>query len=282
MLIDTHTYLDAAEFTKDLDDALLRAKQADVQCIVTVGRDLESSRKAVQLAERYPQVYASVGIHPNRANQEREDFLLELEQLLKHPKVVAIGAVGLDYSRLTSKQENDEVIEGALGAADFHTIEAEIRDEAELAAQSSTFEQQLELAAPTGKGVVIHQCDAWEDTIELLRKYSARTRAVMHGFDGGPDRAEELLDLAHFISFTGNVAFKKASELQKAVKLVRIDRIMVESGAPYSASAATRNRRNELAFVRETAEFIAALRGMSLAAFSAQTAQNAQQFFTMS
>ena len=170
MLIDTHAYLDSPEFAEDLDDILLRAKLASVERIITIGRTLQSSRKAIQLAERYPQIYASVGIHPNSVSQEREDFLSELEEMVKHPRVVAVGQTGLDYYRLASKQEESEVSQTTFGAASFTTTENEIRDEAERAAQSAAFEQHLELAAAAGKSVVIHQRDSWEDTIEILRK----------------------------------------------------------------------------------------------------------------
>src|SRR6202048_2164256 len=105
MLIDTHAHLDFPEFAEDLDDVLLRAKQAGVERIITIGRALQSSRKAIQLAERYPQIYASVGIHPNSASQEREDFFSELEEMVKHPKAVAVGETGLDYYRLWRRQE---------------------------------------------------------------------------------------------------------------------------------------------------------------------------------
>lgn len=282
MLIDTYTHLDSPEFTKDLDDVLLRAKQAGVERIITIGINLESSRKAVQLAERYPQTYASVGIHPSCANEEREDFLAELEQLVKHPKVVAIGGIGLDFSRLRSEQENAEVSQTVFGAADFHTVQAEIRDEAEVAVQAAAFEQQLELAVAAGKSVVVHQRDSWEDTIELLRKYSRRVRAVAHGFDAGPEQAEELLDLGHFVSFSGIVTFENAGEVREAAKSIPIDRVMVESDSPYFVPVPNRNRRCEPAFLRETAAFIAYLRGISLAEFAGRTTQNAQRFFGLS
>src|ERR1700746_2824783 len=109
MLIDTHAHLDFPEFAEDLDDILLRAKQVSVERIITIGRTLQSSRKAIQLAERYPQIYASVGIHPNSVSQESEDFLSELEEMVKHPRVVAVGQTCLDYYRLASKQEESKV-----------------------------------------------------------------------------------------------------------------------------------------------------------------------------
>jgi TatD DNase family protein len=282
MLIDTHAYLDSSDFTEDLDDVLLRAKQASVERIITIGRTLQSSRKAIQLAERYPQIYASVGIHPNSASQEREDFLSELEEMVKHPRVVAVGQTGLDYYRLASKQEESEVSQTTFGAASFTTTENEIRDEAEMAAQSAAFEQHLELAAAAGKSVVIHQRDSWEDTIEVLRKYSTRIRAVMHCFDAGLAQAQEVVDLGHFVSFAGIVTFENASEVREAAKSVPIERIMVETDAPYFAPAPNRTKRCEPAFIRETAAFIANLRGMSLAAFAAHTTQNAQGFFGFS
>jgi Tat protein secretion system quality control protein TatD with DNase activity len=117
MLIDTHAHLDFPEFVEDLDHVLLRAKQAGVERIITIGSTLQSSRKAIQLAEHYPQIYASVGIHPNSASQEREDFLSELEEMVRHPKVVAVGETGLDYYRLASRQEESEVSQTTFGAA---------------------------------------------------------------------------------------------------------------------------------------------------------------------
>jgi TatD DNase family protein len=279
MLIDTHAHLDFPEFAEDLDHVLLRAKEVGVERIITIGTTLQSSRKAIQLAERYSQIYASVGIHPNFASQEREDFLSELEEMAKHPKVVAIGETGLDYRRLPSKQEDAEVSQATFGAATFGTMQAEIHDEAEKAAQSTAFEQHLELAAAAGKSVVIHQRNAWEDTIEVLRKYSTRVRAVIHCFDARLAQAQEVVDLGHFVSFAGIVTFENESEVREAAKSVPIERIMVETDAPYFAPAPNRTKRCEPAFIRETAAFIANLRGISLAAFAAQTTQNAQGFF---
>ena len=130
--------------------------------------------------------------------------------------------------------------------------------------------------------MVIHQRDSWEDTIEILRKYSTRVRAAMHSFDAGLAQAQEVVDLGHFVSFSGIVTFENASEVREAAKSVPIERIMVESDAPFLAPAPYRGKRCEPAFVRETAAFIANLRGMSLAAFAAQITENAQEFFGLS
>ena len=201
------------------------------------------------------------------------------QEMAKHPKVVAIGETGLDYHRLPSKQEDGEVSQATFGAATFGTMQAEIHDEAEKAAQSTAFEQHLELAAAAGKSVVIHQRNAWEDTIEVLRKYSTRVRAVIHCFDARLAQAQEVVDLGHFVSFAGIVTFENESEVREAAKSVPIERIMVETDAPYFAPAPNRTKRCEPAFLRETAAFIANLRSMSLAAFAAQSTQNAQGFF---
>ena len=160
---------------------------------------------------------------------------------MKHPKVVAIGGIGLDFSRLRSEQENAEVSQTVFGAADFHTVQSEIRDEAEVTVQ-----------------------------------------AVAHGFDAGPEQAEELLDLGHFVSFSGIVTFENAGEVREAAKSIPIDRVMVESDSPYFVPVPNRNRRCEPAFVRETPAFIAYLRGISLAEFAGRTTQNAQRFFGLS
>src|SRR5258708_20538131 len=130
MLIDTHAHLDSPDFAEDLDHVLLRAKQASVERIITIGTTLQSSRKAIQLAERYPQIHASVGIYPNSASQERENFLYELEEM--HPRVVAVGETGLDYHRLASKQEESEVSQTTFGAASFTTTRNQIPDEAQM------------------------------------------------------------------------------------------------------------------------------------------------------
>jgi len=160
MLVDTHAHLDFPEFAADLDAVVLRAKEAGVAKIVAIGTTLESSRKVIQLAEKYPEVYAVVGIHPTSVRQEIEDFADELKELVNHPSVVAVGETGLDYHYLPSTTREREISEATFGAASTETIEAEIADEAEIAAQSTAFEQHLELAAAKSKNVVIHQRDA--------------------------------------------------------------------------------------------------------------------------
>ena len=253
MLIDSHAHLDFPEFADDLDEIIQRAVQADVQGVVTIGTTLESSRKCIQLAERYPEVYASIGVHPTSAAEETGDFVHEFQELLQHPKVVAVGETGLDFHRQPSHSEK--------------------------VAQSAAFAQQLELAATSGKSLIIHQRDSWEETIRTMRDYSGKIRAVFHCFNGSLAQAREAFELGFFISFTGIVTFKNAKSVREAAVEVPSERIMVETDAPYLAPEPYRGRRCEPAFVKETCAFIAGLRAVEPGVFAAQTTLNAKSFF---
>jgi TatD DNase family protein len=271
--------LDFPEFAGDLEAVLSRAKEAGVSRIIAIGTTLHSSRAAINFAEQYPEIYAVVGIHPTSVSEEREDFLSELQQLAEHPKVVAIGETGLDYHRLPSSRRKQEISETTFGAASTETIESDLRDDAEIAAQSVAFEQQLELAATKMKNVVIHQRDAWADTLKILRPYSAHVHGVFHCFNGSLEQAQEVIELGHYISFTGIVTFKNAVDLRSIAGSLPIDRIMVETDAPYLAPVPHRGKRCEPAFVRDTATAIAEIRKLTLESFSAQTTKNAERFF---
>jgi TatD DNase family protein len=281
MLIDTHAHLDFPEFAGDLDAVLLRAKEAGVSRIIAIGTTLQSSRNAINLADRYPEIYAVIGIHPTSVSAEREDFLPELGELADHPKVVAIGETGLDYHRLPSSLRKQEVSETTFGASSTETIESDLHDDAEMASQSVAFEQQLELAASKSKNVVIHQRDAWADTIKILRPYSSQLRSVFHCFNGSLEQAAEAVELGHYISFTGIITFKNAADLRQVATALPVDRIMVETDAPYLAPVPHRGKRCEPAFARDTAIAIAKFRNLTFEAFSAQTTQNAERFFKL-
>ena len=279
MLVDTHAHLDFPEFAGDVDTVLGRARDAGVSRIIAIGTTLQSSRNAIRFAEEHPEVYAAVGIHPTSVSNEVEDFLPELRQLANHPKVVAIGETGLDYHHLPGSLRKQEVSETTFGASSTETIESDLRDDAEMAAQSVAFEQHLDLAATLSKNVIIHQRDAWADTLKIFRPYSARVRGVFHCFKGSLEQAQEAVELGHYISFTGIVTFKNATDLRHTVSLLPIDRIMVETDAPYLAPVPYRGKRCEPAFVRETALAIARIRNLTLESFSAQTTKNAERFF---
>jgi TatD DNase family protein len=279
MLVDTHAHLDFSEFAADLEAVLRRAKEAGVSKIIAIGTTLQSCRNAIHFAERHPEIYAAVGIHPTSVTAEPEDFISELRQLADHPKVVAIGETGLDYHRLPSSVRKQEISEAAFGAASTETIESDLHDDAEMASQLIAFEQHLELATTKSKNVVIHQREAWDDTLKILRPYSGHIHGVFHCFNGSLEQAREAIDLGHYISFTGIVTFQNAEELRQIAGLLPSERIMVETDAPYLSPVPHRGKRCEPAFVRETATVIAKIRNLTFETFSAQTTENAERFF---
>src|SRR5439155_5231339 len=179
MLIETHAHLDYLDFADDFDDVLRRANEAGVTRMITIGTSLESSRRAIELAERYPQIYAVIGVHPT-ADDSPDDVMTPLRELAKNPRVVAIGETGLDYHRLPSvlvaKERHMQVFASALRSEMEEETEATIHDGAYKSKQASLFEQQLDLAAELGLNVVIHQRDAWADTLSILRGYDGKLR----------------------------------------------------------------------------------------------------------
>src|SRR5262249_10160262 len=213
MLIDTHAHLDFPDFANDLEEVLRRAAEADVKRIITIGTSIESSRRAIELAENHPSVYAAIGVHPSHAEEPEDDVITPLRELAKNPRVVAIGETGLDYhdlqSERVSKEEQVQVMT-ALRTETDEEIEAQIRDGAYKSKQASLFQQQLDLAVELGLNVVIHQRDAWEDTLEVMRPYTGKVRGVFHCFGGTFEQANEVFDLDYIVSFTAIVTFTNA------------------------------------------------------------------------
>ncbi len=282
MIIDTHAHLDFPDFQNDLDDVVDLAAKAGVTRILSIGTDVESSRKAVALAERYPAVYAVIGIHPNdafRTNNEEPEAIAALRELATHPKVVAIGETGLDYYRLPSMELTRNTIE-ALGNEQSSDVEATVEDGAIKAAQAILFEQQLDLAVELGLNVVIHQRgDCREDTLRILAPYREKLRAVFHCFSGTLDEAKETVDLGYLISFTGIVTFKNGVNMQEIAAWVPADSYMVETDCPFLAPAPHRGKRCEPAYTRLVAEKVAALRKEPLEKVAADTTATAEAFF---
>src|SRR5206468_11628679 len=211
MLIETHAHLDYPDFANDLDDVLRRAADAGVTRIITIGTSIQSSRHAIDLAEKYPAVYAAIGFHPTYVEEAEEDVFTPLRELAKNPRVVAIGETGLACHRLPSEKvakEKQVQVMTALRTETDEEIEAQIREGACKSKQASVFQQQLDLAVELGLNVVIHQRDAWEDTLEVLRPYTGKLHGVFHCFGGSRDQANEVLDFDHLVSFTGIVTFK--------------------------------------------------------------------------
>jgi TatD DNase family protein len=235
-LVDSHCHLDDPKFDEDREATISRALAAGVTTMLAVGTgngppDLEAG---VRLAERYPFMYATVGVHPHDASKAEELTFLALRRLIEHPKVVAIGEIGLDYHYDLSPRE----------------------------AQRAVFARQLALAHATGKPVVIHTREAWEDTMALLREHPCE--GVMHCFTGNERQAREALELGLYLSYSGVVTFPKAEETRQAARITPLDRLLIETDSPYLAPVPHRGKRNEPAFVAEVARRVAEVRGCAM------------------
>lgn len=246
-LVDSHCHLDDEKYDGDREQAIKRARAAGVERLMAIGSgdgppDLEA---AVRLADRYPFIYATVGVHPHDAKKADPATFDRLRELARHPKVLAIGEIGLDYHYDFSPRET----------------------------QRAVFERQLELAAEAGKPVVIHTREAWDDTMAALRA-NWRGGGIMHCFSGGESRAREALELGFHLSFGGVVTFPKAEELRRAARIVPDDRLLVETDCPYLAPVPHRGKRNEPAFLVETVKRLAAVRETTPEAIAALTTAN--------
>lgn len=282
MLIETHAHLDYPDFATDFDDVLRRATDAGVTRIVTIGTSVESSRRAVELVDKHSNIFAVVGVHPTYALEAEEDVITPLRELAKNSRVVAIGEIGLDYHRLPSveaaKQKHVQVF-NALQSETEEQVEARIEDGAYKSKQAELFEQLLDLAVELRMNVVIHQRDAWDDTLEILRAYGRQISGVFHCFGGTLDQANEVLDLGHLVSFTGIVTFKNGANVRAVAAQLPLDRFMVETDCPYLAPVPFRGKRCEPAHTRLVAESIAAARGISLEEIARATTATAEEFF---
>jgi len=285
VLTDTHAHLDFPEFDRQIDAVIARAREAGVHRIITIGIGRDSCRKSITLAEKYDHVFAVVGLHPcNVLDPGAMDFLEELPALARHPKVVAIGETGMDYHHLPSRElagRKEESVFTALQAGTAEGMQAEIADGAMKAAQAEAFKAQLDLAVELGRNVVIHQRDAWDDTLDLLRPYTGKLRGVFHCFGGTPEAAAELAAMGHLVSFTGIVTFKNAALVQETAQAVAPDGYMVETDCPYLAPVPFRGKTCEPAHVRLIAEKIAELRMEPLEKVAAHTEHAAHEFFKL-
>ena len=253
-LVDSHCHLDDAQFNADRETVIQRAHAAGVNYLLAIGTgegppDLES---AVRLANSYPFIFATVGVHPNDAPKLQENTFKDLERLLRHPKVKALGEIGLDYHWGVPQ-----------------------------ATQLPVFIQQLEIAAAALVPVIIHTRDAWTDTLNVLRTHWAPTGlpCVMHCFTGNPEQARECLDLGFHLAFGGVTTFPKAAEIREAARHMPSDRLLLETDSPYLAPVPYRGKRNEPAFVVHTAETIAQVRGVTVEELAIQTTANFAKLF---
>ena len=282
-LIETHAHLDYPDFAPDFDDVLRRANEAGVTRIITIGTSIESSRRAIELAEKYPNIFAVIGVHPTYAGETPDDVMTPLRELAKNPRVVALGESGLDYHSLPSKEaakdKKVQVFANALQGETEEQIDASIADGAYKSKQAILFEQQLDLAVELGLNVVIHQRDAWANTLEIMQPYTDKLRGVFHCFGGTREQAEEVIALDHLVSFTGIVTFKNGASVRQVAAQIPLWKFMVETDCPYLAPVPFRGKRCEPAYTRLVAESIAAARGVPLQEVAEATTETAEKFF---
>jgi len=253
MLVDSHCHLDFPDFAAELPEVVARARAAGVGHLVTISTRVKRFPEILAIAERFEEVSCSVGTHPHQAAEEPDVTVADLVRLSAHPKVVAIGEAGLDYHYDTSPR----------------------------AAQEKGFRTHIAAARETGLPLVIHARDADDDIAAILEEESARGAFpfVLHCFTAGPDLARRGLALGGYISFSGVITFKKSEDLRAIAAAAPADRILIETDAPFLAPTPFRGKRNEPAFVRETAKVLAEARGMSLDAVAAATTANFFRLF---
>jgi TatD DNase family protein len=282
-IVETHAHLDYPDFASDFDDVLRRANEAGVTRIITIGTSIESSRRAIELAEKYPNIFAVIGVHPTYAGETPDDVMTPLRELAKNPRVVALGESGLDYHSLPSKEaakdKKVQVFANALQGETEEQIDASIADGAYKSKQAILFEQQLDLAVELGLNVVIHQRDAWANTLEIMQPYTDKLRGVFHCFGGTREQAEEVIALDHLVSFTGIVTFKNGASVREVAAQIPLWKFMVETDCPYLAPVPFRGKRCEPAYTRLVAESIAAARGVPLQEVAEATTETAEKFF---
>ncbi|HAV61835.1 MAG TPA: TatD family deoxyribonuclease [Verrucomicrobiales bacterium] len=262
MLFDTHAHLDYPEFEADLDALLERAAQAGVSRIISIGTNLESSRRAIALAERHSPVFAVAGWHPCEAMEAPDDIRTPLRELAKHPKVVALGETGLDYYRMPSKETGNP-------ADDDHYRHR----------QAELFRQHLDVAVETGLNVVIHQRASFADTLAQLTPFADRVRGVFHCFAEPVDSLHRVLALGSIVSYTGILTFKNGQNIRDALAATPMDRFMLETDSPYLAPVPYRGKRCEPAYVMQTAIVAAQVKGCPLEEIADATSETALAFF---
>jgi len=252
-LIDTHCHLTFDGLGRDIDAVIARSKDAGVTEWITVGTDPQENRKAIQLSERFENIYAAVAIHPHEAKTVTAETIQELKKLAQHKKVVAIGETGLDYHYDFSPREE----------------------------QKKVFAEHLKIAAEMNLPVIIHCREAFDETIEILEEYSAGIKnIVFHCFSGSAEQAKIVLDKGFFISFTGVVTFKNAEKTRLAASVVPLDRLMLETDCPYMSPEPMRRQKvNEPALMVHTAKFLAELKGMDLTGFAEAVTATSRAFF---
>ncbi|WP_273125218.1 TatD family hydrolase [Bacillus weihaiensis] len=252
MLFDTHAHLNAIQYNEDLQEVINRAIAEKVTRIVVVGFDRETITRAMELTEEYDMIYAAVGWHPVDAIDMTDDDLKWIKELASHPKVVAIGEMGLDYYWDKSPKE----------------------------IQKEVFRKQIQLAKEVKLPIIIHNRDATEDVVAILKDEGAsEVGGIMHCFTGSIEVAKQCMDMNFYLSFGGPVTFKNAKKPKEVAKEIPLDRLLIETDCPYLTPHPYRGKRNEPSYVKYVAEQIAELRGMSFEEIAKKTSDNANKVF---
>ncbi|AKS37042.1 hydrolase TatD [Anoxybacillus gonensis] len=252
MLFDTHAHLNATQFSEDVEQVIERARAEGVSHIVVVGFDRPTIQRAMELAEEYPFIYAAVGWHPVDAIHMTDEDLVMIERLAAHPKVVALGEMGLDYYWDQSPKD----------------------------VQKEVFRKQIRLAKKVKLPIIIHNRDATADIVDILREEGAEeVGGVMHCFSGSIEVARQCIDMNFYISFGGPVTFKNAKKPKEVAKEIPLDRLLIETDCPYLTPHPFRGKRNEPSYVKYIAEAIAELKGLSFEEVAQKTSDNAKRLF---
>lgn len=260
---DTHAHLDYKEFAADFEQMLARGEAAGITRLICIGTDLESSRRAIQLAEAHECIYAVAGWHPNETMQAPADIRPALREFARHPKVVALGETGLDYFRLPTTK-------GGTPA----------EDEPIKRRQAEIFRQHLEVAAGAGLNCVIHQRgDCFQDTLAILQPFARRVRGQFHCFAGTIEQMDQVLAMNSLVSFTGIATFKNGHNVRDVIAAVPQGKFMLETDCPFLAPVPYRGKRCEPAYVKEIADTVAQVRGCSLEDLGRMTCNTAHAFF---
>jgi len=254
-LIDTHCHLTFDQLAGDVEAVIARSREAGVIGWITVGTDAQQNRKAIELADKFENMYATVGIHPHDAKDATAEILTELKKLAQNEKVVALGETGLDFHYNFSPHQD----------------------------QRRVFAQQLKIAAELDLPVILHCREAFDETMEVLEQFgSGVKRVVFHCFSGSAEQAKIVLDKGFYISFTGVVTFKNAEKTRDAAKIVPLDRLMLETDCPYMSPEPMRKQKiNEPALMIHTAGFLAELKAMDLADFAKAVTATSRAFFSL-
>lgn len=252
MFIDTHSHLNFPAFSEDYPDVIARAKRTGIAAIINVGADLPTSKRAIELAQKEDLCYATVGIHPTSTNNLKDEDYQELEGLAQKKKVVAIGEIGLDYFHNSTPKE----------------------------IQKRSFEMQILLAKKLNLPVIIHNRDAHQDVLAVLKEKEVK-KGVMHCFSGDINLAKKVFSLGLHISFTGNLTYKKNEDLRAVAKEIPLKKMLLETDCPYLPPQPRRGKRNEPGFLVYTAEALAKIKGISLEELGEITSENARELFKL-